>query len=193
MPASRLVLCLPVVIAVSVVLAGCVPAEPGASSPTPSSSSEPAGPSATATVPPAPTVAPETGEPVTIGCADLISLQAMYDYNPNFGLIDSYTPDPGTYAAQAIAANGLACRWINQTSGDTIDVSVAHLTDEGLAAREGALSDPVSDYDGYFSSQDGFGTAQAFSGPYWITAASRAFFEPVDAAPIIAAAIAGLG
>lgn len=186
-------------------LAGCVPtgetAAPvrsasasasGSPTPTPSGSAGPEQPTAQ----PAP-VTPEPGEPVTIGCDQLVTSDEMYEYNANFGLDSAFTPDAGSVAGQAVAAGGVACRWTNQTSGETIDVAVAHLSERDLSARKDELassSTPVSDFGpaGYFDASDITGVAQVFSGPYWVTATSVTFFEPADAAPIVAAALAAL-
>ncbi|MDJ0334663.1 hypothetical protein QMG83_05450 [Salinibacterium sp. G-O1] len=155
---------------------------------------------ATATAVPEPTPGAhvETGEPVGVSCNDLISPQQMYDFNPNFGLIDGFVPLGGSLAGQAVAANGLACRWMNQSSGDTIDVSVAKLDAESIANRKAFLaasSTPVSSFgpDGYFDKGDLGSSAQAFPGKFWLTATSIAFFGDRDAVPIIGAAADALG
>ena len=140
--------------------------------------------------------------PVTIDCNTLISPQAMYDYNPNFGLSESYKPAAGTEAADIAGAAGLVCAWVNQTSGETVEVAVANLTAERLTELKNAFvtsSNSVPTYgdptkvEGYFKLTDGVGAAQAFAGPYWISAASASFYEPGDAQPVVVAAIAGLG
>lgn len=184
-------------------LAGCVPtgetAAPvrsasasGSPTPTPSGSAGPEQPTAQ----PVPD-ASEPGEPVTIGCDQLVTSDEMYEYNANFGLDSAFTPDEGSVAGRAVAAGGVACRWTNQTSGETIDVAVAHLSERDLSARKDELvssSTPVNDFGpaGYFGTSDITGVAQVFSGPYWVTATSVTFFEPADAAPIVAAALAAL-
>lgn len=191
------------VVGAVVALAGCVPTEQaaapvrsasasGSPTPTPSGSAGPELPTAQ----PVPD-ASEPGEPVTIGCDQLVTSDEMYEYNANFGLDSAFTPDPGSVAGQAVAASGVACRWTNQTSGETIDVAVAHLGDRDLSARKDEIassSTPVSDFGpaGYFDAGDITGVAQVFSGPYWVTATSVTFFEPADAAPIVAAALAAL-
>ena len=186
-------------LAATLLLAACVPAgdSDATAKPTSSPSTTPApasntpGPEAS----PAPTV--ETGEPVGVGCNDLITPQQMYDYNPNFGLAADFTPDAGTLAAQAVAASGLACRWVNQTSGDTIDVSVAHLDSASTsrrAAELAATSTPVTVFgpDGYFDQGDLGSAAQAFPGEFWVSASSIAFFTVEDAGPIMNAATAAV-
>ena len=72
------------------------------------------------------------GVPVEVTCDELVSADTLYVYNPNFGTIEDFTPDEGTAAASALTTQGVACRWQNQTSGDTIDVSVAQLDEDTL-------------------------------------------------------------
>ena len=163
-------------------------------------------PTPTSTIPSAPTT-PEpsatatptvSGVAVTISCDQLISAQAMYDYNPNFVLDSEYVPGAGTLASRAAEFQGLACGWINETSGERIAVTVAQPNADALAQLGNDLvssSNSVPTYlvEGYFQTNGNVGEAEAISAPYWLTASSTAFLEPGDAAPIIAAARAGLG
>jgi hypothetical protein len=97
-----------------------------------------------------------------------------------------------------VTQKGLACAWVNQTSGELIEVSVANLPAAHLTQLKNDLvttsnSVPTYEVEGYFKVNGSTGEAQAFSDPYWIVATSTAFFEPGDAQPIVAAAIAALG
>ena len=178
-------------------LAGCVPtADPA---PTSSPIAEPTGPAVTKTPTPAPSVAPDPAAiPFDIDCSDLVTAQQIYDYNPNFSLVNDFTPDAGTTAAAAVAAKGTACRWVNQTSGETIDISVAELNEKTLATAK-SDAEASSDSSGawgsgsYFGVSGGVGTAEAFSGAYWITASSAAFLEPADVGSLIDAAVGAVG
>ncbi len=171
-------------------LAGCVPTD--APAPEPSQSSSSPTPSPT----PTPTVEP-VGIPITVSCDDLVSAGVMYDFNPNFGLEGEFEPDAGTAAATAVAENGLACRWINETSGEVIDISVANLPATALTALRDELAAsstlvPTYGVEGYFRVADGVGEAQAIDDPFWIVSVSTAFTEPGEAEPIMSAAIAAL-
>jgi hypothetical protein len=173
-------------------LSGCVPEEGPVDPVDPSASSTPtAEPSAE------PTDAP-VGVPVGATCDELVSPDTLYIYNPNFGRINDFTPEDGTAAASALTYQGVACRWQNQTSGDTIDVSVAQLDDDTLTALKNAAfedSEMVPTYgeEAYFLVEAGVGTAQVFEGPYWIVAESVVFFEPGDASELIQSVLAALG
>lgn len=189
-------LSVPTAAVILLALAGCGPTDvptPGAvDTPTPTASDSPS-----ASLSPDPSV-PPTSTPVTIACDQLISPQAIYDYNPNFSLQADYTPAAGSLGAQAVDREGIACSWVNQTSGETIEVAVAHLAEDGLTALKNDLvmtsnSVPTYDVEGYFAVDGGLGVAEAFPDPYWLTATSTGFFEPGDAQPLIAAAIAALG
>lgn len=172
------------------VLAGCTPAD---ETPEP----EPTGTTAPTTDPtPEPTTG-TVGIPIDATCSQLVSDDTLYVYNPNFGAAD-FTPESGTAAASAIAYQGVACRWQNQSSGANIDVSVAHLDDETLTALKNAAfadSEMVPTYgdEAYFRVTDGVGEAQVFQGGFWIVAESTVFFEPGDATELIQSVLAGLG
>jgi hypothetical protein len=160
--------------------------------------SNPPTPSETAKRTPAPTkTADAEGTPITIGCNELVSPQAMYAYNPNFSLVADFVPASGTPAADIVDLHGLACEWENQSSGEKIDVAVANLSDQRLEALKNQLvttsnSVPTYEVEGYFEMNGPTGEANAFDDPYWIVASSATFFEPGDAQPIVAAAINAL-
>jgi len=128
------------------------------------------------------------GAVVNASCGDLVTPQNMYDYNPNFSSI-TWTPDPGSDAARAISWNGVACRWVNDTSNDTIDISVANIVDRGTmvqlqdAAASGTSAPGYGD-SAYFKMTGDVGELQIFSGSYWITLKSDYFWAASDADPL---------
>lgn len=172
-------------------LAGCVPEPQPTSSPsigsTPSTSPSTPAPSETTTPQEQPTA-------VSIPCDSVVGAQTMYDFNPNFGLLSDFTPDGGTLAARAIAEEGTACRWVNQTSGDTIDVTISRPGPTALAeARDTAgAGTPVSGLGdaAFFSTSGDSGIVQSFSGPFWITGTSVYFSAGGDASGIMKDAVA---
>jgi hypothetical protein len=175
-------------------LAGCVPTTPDVPSSSPDVTPTP---TATETSAPSPTPT-ASGTPITLSCDELVSAQVMYDYNSNVALEGTFDPAPGSLAAEAVAAQGLACRWVNQSSGETIDIAVANLPTEALEARANELvttsnSVPTYGVEGYFRVVDGAGEAQAFSAPFWVSAVGAGFAEPGDPAPLVIAALAALG
>ncbi len=176
-----------------VALSGCVPTP--SPSPTDTGSASPSDtPSASPT--PSPT-ASTVSTPITIGCNTLITPDDVYAFNPNFGLINKWTPKAGSAAATAKSEQGIACRWQNQTSGDTIDVSVAHLDAASIEALKNAAVEkstmvPTYGDEAYFSTSGGVGTAIVFQGDYWLVATSVDFLEPGDPADLITAALGAL-
>ena len=202
MSARRTLLITVPLLATVLLLSGCGPAAGPESTSKPTGTPRPtmsATPTATATAEPDAPTAPqvETGESVGLSCNDVVTPQQIYDYNSNFSIVDGFVPESGSLAAQAVAANGLACRWINQTSGATIDVSVAHLDARSNEIRKEFLasnSTSVSSFgpDGYFDQGDTGSAAQAFPGEFWVTAASVAFFTAEDAVAIMGNATAAV-
>ncbi len=180
-------------------LAGCVGA-PKAITTTTASPDASNSPSATATSPspsPSATVAaPASGKPVAIGCNTLVSAQTMYDFNPNFGLDATFAPKSGSAAATAIADKGVACNWLNQTSRDTITVSVARpgvtaLDQLKATAATGTASSGYGDA-AYFSTSGIVGRVDVFRGEYWLSATSVYFASTADAGPLLTSALGAL-
>ena len=158
-------------------------------------------PAPTSTTAPSPTPSPsgtaapaEKPTPVSIPCSSVIDAQTMYDFNPNFGLLAQFSPAAGTVTARAAADEGTVCRWINQTSDDTIDVSISQPGPNAFAAAQSAAASGSSVSGlgdaAYFSSSGGTGVIQVFAGPRWITATSVYFASASDADSIISAAVA---
>ncbi|MFT4029004.1 MAG: arginyl-tRNA synthetase [Protaetiibacter sp.] len=180
----------------AVLLTGCRVPEPEPSGTTTPSvePSESASPPAS----PSPSAQPSS-TPVDIACDVLVTREAMYEVNPNFSLLAEWTPDAGTPAAEALAADGVACRWQNDTSGDPVDISVASFDTAALEAKKNATysaSTMVPTYggdEGYFTVADGVGEAVVFVDSYWLVVRSPVFLEPGDAEPIVSAALSALG
>jgi hypothetical protein len=182
----------------ALLLSGCAPEGADSSGSTPPEASESAAPTE-----PAATSTPEpTEEPVPfeIACDALLTAQDVYDFNPNFGSAPDYEP-----TAEGVVGvteeSGTACGWLNQTSGEVIEVGVATPPTGALETRMNAAamaSTPVPTYgtppevEGYFAQAGGTGEAQVFSGPYWIVLDSEALFEPGDAQQLVAAVLRNL-
>lgn len=185
----------------TVLLAGCAPTPaPSASSsatPKPSSSATEE-PTPTPTVDP--TEVPIVSQPVGVTCDQLITADDMYNFNPNFSLVEDAAPKPDTKAGKIAGMNGLTCQWVNNTSKETIDIAVAKLSETELTDLKNIAiteSTPVPTYgappiEGYFTVAGSEGEAQIFTGSYWIAARSVAFFEPGDVEQLATAAMAHL-
>jgi hypothetical protein len=202
-PRLRLSLALATGALALIALAGCS-AEPAPSAPSTTSSVPAATDGATAApeTTPTPTATPEApNTPVTLGCDQVLTPDDVYAFNPNFGTAPDYKPEGGSVAAAALKYDGVACGWLNQTSGEVIAVAVAQPSAARLTQLKDkaiAESTPVPTYgtppaaDGFFKSTAGTGTAQVFSGKYWVTLSSVAFFEPGDAQQLAAAVVSHL-
>ena len=182
-----------------VLLAGCT--SEAASTSTPSSS-----PNGVATEVPTesstPTPTPEAaGTPVTISCDQILTADDVYLFNPNVGTAPDYEPAAGSAAETAVSYDGVACGWLNQTSNEIIEISIAQPNDilmSDLKNKAVIESNAVPTYGtppavaGYFTNSSGPGQAQIFAGKYWVVADSVVFFEPGDAQQLIATVVSHL-
>ncbi|NYF10330.1 hypothetical protein HDC94_001486 [Leifsonia sp. AK011] len=180
-----------------IALAACVQ-DPGMPTPTPTAtrSSTPS-PAPTESSPtPTPNPTPEI-IPFAVDCSSLIDPDTMYAFDPNFSPLGAFTPDAGSLAADAQAAGGTVCRWVHDTNGVTIDVSVADLPSDVASSRIATLDaagSSVGDYGarGYFSVAGGLGQAQAFPSHYWVSIVSPIFAAPGDAGALMGDVTAAL-
>lgn len=184
-------------------LTACAAEPPkGGSSTTPSAAAS-ATPGAT-DVPgatPTPTPTPEaTGTPVTLTCDEILTPDDVYAFNPNYGTDPGFEPS-GAAAKTAVKYDGVACGWLNQTSGAIIEVSVTQpndvlqttLIDQALKSSKIVPTYGPPPIEGFFGVADGVGTAQVLSGSHWVTVSSTEFFEPGDAQTLVASALSHLG
>jgi hypothetical protein len=172
-------------------LAGCIPADQQPDLPTPTTTST-ASPSAE----PEPT-ATSGAQPLDLECAELVDLETMYAFDPNYALVGEFDPEPGTLAAANVAAGGVACQWVRESGGGTIDLSVAAFTEEQLDELKNeafAESEMVPTYgeEAYFEVEGDVGTAIVFQGRYRLVVSSGAFFEPGEPTGIVESALGAL-
>ncbi|HEY8282540.1 MAG TPA: iron ABC transporter ATP-binding protein [Leifsonia sp.] len=180
------------VLGCALALSACAPTASRASSA--SSGASTAGGSAAPVASPTPTPTPtEPPTPVTLSCDQILTPDQVYAFNPNYGTDPGYAPKKGSLEARIADWKGVSCAWKNQTSGDVVEVAVAHPPAsqlEGLKNAAITTADPVPTYgvppqvEGYFAKGTA-GQVQVFRGPYWVVAESTSFFEPGDVAPIM--------
>lgn len=167
------------------------------SKPTETARTAPSGsPAGSAT--PTPTPTGPTTVPVTITCDRLLTPTQLYDFNPNYAADPAYAPEKGSDAALIVSYSGRACGWVNLSSKSKIEIAVAHLGAADIEKLKNGLvltTPSVPTYGGvdYFARKNNVGTANVFSGDYWIVARSVEFFEPGDAARLIDAVKTSLG
>ncbi|MFE5672525.1 iron ABC transporter ATP-binding protein [Agromyces sp. NPDC056523] len=197
-PSSRLAGLALAALATAAVLSGCTTgSDPGATdAPTASGSPAPSGP-ATAVPTPEPTEEPI---PFEIACDAMLTADQLYAFNPNFGTAPGYEPSDGA-VSEVVDAEGTACGWSNQTSGELIEIGVATLPPGAFDLRVGQAamsSNPVPTYgtppdvEGFFLLSGGVGQAQVFTGERWIVVESEVLVEPGDAQQLVASVLANL-
>ena len=147
-----------------------------------------------------PTVAPAQFLAVGLGCAQLLPDEFVFEFSPNFARQDGYTPDGGSTDGYIAANQGVACRIINLSGGDHVDVAVASMDATGMADLTAKLSSTqasVGDFggnvQGYFTDAGGVGQASALTSKYWVVVSSPLFTQARDAAPIVAQVLSALG
>lgn len=193
-------------------VAGCSAEEPDdTASPSPSASRAPspsAEPDATATPAPSPTpsetpsdapgetaapepsAAPLSGQPVGLRCDELLTAQDVYDYNPNVGTDPGYRPRAGSGPEQTNELSGIACGWLNQTSGQTYSIGAARFDSAELPRVRAMVERSGGDslgggLDGSYRVESGVGIIDVFFGSYWVSAESSAFLSADDARPLL--------
>ncbi|TFD55050.1 iron ABC transporter ATP-binding protein [Cryobacterium sp. Hh7] len=188
----------------ALVLSGCASGDEPTPTDSAATSTASAEPTESAAPSSSPTPTPEaTGSPIERACDELLTLQDLYDFNPNYGTAPSFAPAAGGLAESALDYNGLACGYSNQTSGELIELSLVAPNDvlmTTLKQQADADSQAVPTYgtpptvDGFFEyAAAGSGQAQVFTGTYWVTLSSPAFIEPGDSERLMSAVLGHLG
>lgn len=183
-----------------VALAGC--SSGSAPEKTPGTTATAGATSAATTAPtdtPTPTPA-ASGTPVTLACDQVLTLDDVYEFNPNYGTAPDFEPG-GALAKKAVRYDGIACGLLNQTSDEMIEISVTQPNDvlmnqlKTQAAADGTIvptyGTPPS-VEGYFGTSADAGEVQVFTGTYWVAFSSPVFGEPGDAEKIVSAALTNL-
>ncbi len=133
--------------------------------------------------------------PINLDCEEVLTAQALYEFNPNFGTDPRYTVSG--LASRALDFGGVACGWMNQTSLETLAIAVARLDSTELSeVRNRASSEfgviALPESDGYFSDPNGVGVVEAFLDDYWVIVESPIISSPVDAELVLGLVVASL-
>jgi len=182
-------------LALAAVLAGCQMQGPAApvDTGTPTPTATPA-PTETTTPTPTPTApAVIEAQPIGFGCDGLLSLQAVYDLNPNLSVVPDDAPPAGTLAATLVSGLGVACDLVHNSNGQVLRVAAATPGSEAIAALRAAGTSP---YDLGEAGYEAFSTDTAilaFRGDLVLTAEADAYFGPDELAAALSAAIASIG
>lgn len=175
-------------------LAGCTGSAPHAAT-TPHATSTTSGETPTPTPTGAAGSSSLDATPLSIPCSTLVPQATVSIYQ---GMTADEKPHaPAQSDAAVIAADhGTLCSWTDASTGATMTLAVGQYTDSSLTRLKNALvtsSTQVPTYagEGYFSLVGKTGTAEAFTGSYWVVAISdtAAFIEPGGAEPVVDAAL----
>ncbi|GAA4265073.1 hypothetical protein [Frondihabitans peucedani] len=173
------------------VLSGCTGTQPGA--PTTSAAARPA-PSATPTGGAGALDATAFSEP----CDQLVPETTIAASYAGMTALTKAAAPAKSDAAVIGAYGGTVCTWKN-AAGTTMTLAVGRFSTASLTKLKNSLvvsSNPVPTYrgEGYFDLVGDQGTAEAFTGDYWVvaTSADPTFGEPGGAEPLVDAAIASL-
>lgn len=183
-------------------LAGCAPEPTSTSTAQPTlsatkSSSAKSTPSATST-----TLA-LVGEDTGFSCDTLLSLQEIFDFNPNYYLSTSSPTAMGNeLGKEAAGLKGITCEYVSQSDGPPIQLSLAKIQGDGITQVKSTLAasgKPTTLYGAepavtaYFSTSGDVGTVNVLVGKYWLSGSSQGFTSPEDAAKILTPVVAKLG
>ena len=128
-----------------------------------------------------------------LDCVSLVPADAFTTLFKTFTLVPDYAPPSGSAFTEVLDREGTVCGW-SAADGTIVTIGVTDLGPEGVDAKANELvvsshSVPTYGVEAYFQVAAGVGEVQAFSGPYWIMAASTAFMEPGEVAPIMTAVL----
>lgn len=135
---------------------------------------------------------------VPLSCEQVVPLETLYSFNPNYALDLSQSPRPDTPAKQIQDLRGVVCTYVNLTTGEIVQIAVAQLDPAGIKEIDKKLqatSTPTHAFTSevpstsYFSVENGTGISQVLTDKYWIVCTSQALGTPEDMAPLMDAAI----
>lgn len=176
-------------------LTGCTPETPAPNGPSGSASATPGSgsPTPTETLPEQPDLGEAAPE-----CAEVLSADDVYAFNPNYSAVAAPTPAAGSPFAEAADLGGRVCRWSNDTNASPVDaaVTIPGSTDlERVKEDAASSSTPATGLGGdeaYFDVVDGAGVAQVFAGDHWVVVSSPFFGDASDARELVAPILANL-
>lgn len=141
------------------------------------------------------TSAPPRPNAVSIDCDELVTLEELYDWNPNVSADPSHLPTDSV--RRALDLGGISCGWVNQTSGVRFNLALVILPPDRADAAMSELAATsrvarVAGLEAYFVSNEGVGKVDAFSGSYWLTIESSEFVAPEDAEALLSSVVNSL-
>lgn len=181
----------------SLVLTGCADTSGSIASPAISKSKSTASVSKSNSKAPSPSSTPSAftlkADPIDITCEQALSLQSLYDFDPNLALTPNHKTIFGSTGAQQESLGAVSCLLTNLSTQEEIQIVITKLNDESAKHERSAFAEPAvgetafqvsSGVPGIFSAIDGVGTAQFMAGNYWVSIASKALSNGVQASPL---------
>ena len=133
------------------------------------------------------------GTKLTQTCEDIFSVDELYTFNPNFSINSSQPPLQRQVADEIASIAGITCTYMNLSSGDAIQLSVAKLKQnsvtilqkqiEAVSAKN--LNFSTAKQTVFFELSNGNGLLQILKGDYWVVVTSPLFQSPEEAMKFI--------
>ena len=135
-----------------------------------------------------------------VKCQDLISRQALYEFNPNFSLVTGQSPVQPAVSSPYEKLGGITCNYMNQTSGEVIQISLAKITESAVDIPSSSFAkggSPVSSLStgetkSFFSQSNGNYVFRVVRGSYILVTTSTLLSTPEDNYKFISPALTKL-
>ena len=181
----------------SLVLTGCANTAGSASSPAISKSKPTSSESKSSTQAPSSSSTPSAfsmkADPIDITCEQALSLQSLYDFDPNLALTPNHKTIFGSTGAQQESLGAISCLLTNLSSQEEFQVVITKLNETSAKHQNTAVANPgagetayqvSSGVPGIFTTADSVGTAQFMAGNYWVSIASKSLTNGVQTSPL---------
>lgn len=140
------------------------------------------------------------GENLSLSCDDLLTVEELYTYNPNFALDRELAPIFSSTAKEFEGYKGITCSYLNLSSGNIIQISVAKLDppsslkvqDKLLSSNNSAEQDPANETTTLFSMNGDTGNLTLLRNSYFISVHSNQFAQQEEAMKFVTPILAKL-
>ena len=132
-------------------------------------------------------------DPIDISCDQALSLQSLYEFDPNLALTPNHKTLFGSIGAQQEALGAISCLLTNLSSQEEFQVVITKLDVASEKHQVSVISNPMtgdtayqvsSGVPGLFSTADSVGTAQFMAGKYWVSISSKSLSSGVQFSPL---------
>lgn len=142
---------------------------------------------------PTPSVFTLKADLIDITCEEALSLQSLYDFDPNLALTPNHKTIFGSTGAQQESLGAVSCLLTNLSSQEETQVVITKLNESSAKHHYSAVENPAAGESAYqvssgvpgtFTTADSVGTAQFMAGNYWVSIASKSLTNGVQASPL---------